>query len=146
MTVGSGVGPYYGLYSPDAMLQETAGVAPFPEDGLPPPEPAKEFAIRRQDVIELEHRITEGSGLDLHPKQLAMRWLCSDLLSRLSVLDSPRRASGILAFKTRVDLPALPSPPTLIQWYVGWLERVEADLTEYRAPSIVTRLRKRFRG
>ena len=33
-------------------------------------------------------------------------------------------------FKPRA-LPTIPSPPTLLQWYESWLERIETDLDDY---------------
>ena len=57
-----------------------------------------------------------------------------------------RRAPGILGRKHHKPLPDLTSPPTFLQWYEAWVERVEVDVADFKAPSLFERLRKKFLG
>jgi hypothetical protein len=158
--VGSGAGPYYGIYSAEELLADFADIQTWLDDEQPRPNPAKDFAFHRGDAEEVLQRRREKPE---HP-WLNLSWptdgcvpICFQGCTYWTALVTAgelagtvwdvacyegwnghwapaRRASGILALKTKEKLPELSSPPTWIEWYNAWLERVEADLASLDAP------------
>jgi hypothetical protein len=166
-TVGGHVGPYYGLFTPQAMLKEIADVATFLEDGAEPANPARDFPITRPMLEDFRN-----NGGPYIPG----RWpadgcvpVCFQGCQFWSVLVTggeftgtvwdvacyedakgqwlpARRPPGIvLGPLQHADLPELPAPPTLLQWYEGWVERVESDLAQWKRPPLWRRLGRSFR-
>jgi hypothetical protein len=151
--VGSKIGPYYGLFSPEMMIREIADLT-FPEDGKPASNPAKDFPISSHDLIDLHGRAQKGSDVSyinsMWPSDGCVPICFQGCQSRTALVTAgefsgtvwdvacyegwngawvpARRAPGILALKPQKALPDLPSPPTLLQWYEAWLERVEVDV------------------
>lgn len=147
--VGSSVGPYYGLYSPNQMIEEIADLS----CGISPVSPAKSFRISREDLDDLSVRIAQDSDL----RYIDCPWpsdgcvpICFQGCTFWTALVTAgeftgsvwdvarfkgyegqwvpaRRAPGIVSIKGP-ELPALPTPPTLAEWYMAWLERIEDDV------------------
>jgi len=149
-TIGYGVGPYYGLYSPGSITSEMADLS----DEGEPTNPAKDFPIGRRDLNELLSRIEHGSELTY----IDCRWptdgcipICFQGCTFWTVLITAgeftgsvwdvgcyvgwdghwvpaRRVPGIRELQKRISLPTLAAPPTLIEWYEAWLESIEYDI------------------
>ena len=153
--VGSGAGPYYGVYSADELLQNYARLQTYLDEVQPKPNSAKDFVFHRHDAAEVELRLLARA----QQPWLSAPWptdgcvpICFQGCQYWTALVTAgdftgtvwdvacyegwdgqwipaRRAPGILALKTITKLPELSSPPGLIEWYEAWLERVETDLT-----------------
>jgi hypothetical protein len=160
MKVGSNVGPYYGLYSPDQMIEEIAdGETESFLENEAPPTPSRHFPIYKENLVSFLRAVAEGS----HPAYIKGRWpsdgcvpICyqgctfwTALVTAGEFIGSvwdvacyegwdgqwipAQRAPGILDVETKAKLPALSSPPTFLEWYEAWLERVEVDLASWAA-------------
>jgi hypothetical protein len=152
--VGSGAGPYYGIYSPDELLENFARIQSYLDEEQPRPNPSTEFAFNRHDAAETATRLRDK----VQEPWLCLSWpthgcvpICFQGCTYWSALitagecagtvwdvacyegwngqwSPARRASGLLNLKTKTKLLDLSSPPTFLEWYEAWLERVEADL------------------
>lgn len=171
MKIGPKVGPYYGMYRPDEILKEIDENIRFLEDGMTVPDPAKAFPVQTKDLKDLLRRVAEGSDkayiegtwpadgcvpicfqgcqfwstLVTAGEFIGTVWDVAWYENHDGQWTPARRPPGILSLKPHVELPQLPMPPTLFQWYEGWLERVEADIANYKPPSIIGTIRNWLR-
>jgi hypothetical protein len=155
--VGSGAGPYYGLFSPSKILSAVGALNQSLAKGTKLPIPGLAFPFRRKDAQAIYQRLENH---DSSPYEKAP-WLCDGCIPicaqgctgynglvtagelRGTVWDvnddgaiaqwlPARRPCGLLVvgFAPRA-LAALPAPPTFLEWFESWLQRVETDLEDY---------------
>jgi hypothetical protein len=156
LEVGSGAGPYYGLFSPAQILDWIE--CPL-EEGIGRPDAALPFGFGRFDAEEIRKRPVDKT---VEPA-LKMKWPCNGCIpichhgctfwsvlvtagecegsvwdvacyvSEDGLWQPAKRPPGILQ---RSDLPC---PPTFFQWYEGWLENIEVRfLPEHIAGRVVS--------
>jgi hypothetical protein len=163
--VGCNVGPYYGMLGPSGLLEEFADVGTLTDENG---DPAREFLITR---TALEQHLREGTAhiptsgawhgcvpvcfqgcqfwsmLVTTGEFMGTVWDvasygdCDD--QWIPACRPPGIVSGTIKIK-HLELSALPKPPTLLQWYEGWLERVESDLALLRPDPLIRRLLNKF--
>jgi hypothetical protein len=151
MEMGSGAGPYYGIWSPDELLENFARIQGYLDEDQPRPSPAKAFGLKINDATEVERRMREET-----PRLwLAMPWptdgcvpICYQGCTYWSALITAGECAGTVwdvACNQGTDgewLPArrpparldirrklleIPYPPVFLDWYEAWVEQVEAD-------------------
>jgi len=155
--VGYGAGPYYGLWSPKQAIDEISAISrEFAAEQGVQVRPCDLFPLTDQDLRVIEEKIgledeypfaerpwpssgclpicyhgcTFWSVLVLQGKFVGRVWdVASDVAYEGLWVPAPR-PSGAWEFGMPLPkaLPPLPSPPTFVEWYVGWLERCFADL------------------
>lgn len=152
--VGYGAGPYYGLWSPRVSLAEIRALGhEYEQKTGTPISPALPFPFRASTLRDIDARAAAGA----RPAVAEQDWPCSGCLpicdqgctfSSVLVLNGDfaghvwdlacfsgfsgewmpaQRPPGTL--HGRVVLEPLPRPPTFAEWFVGWLEQCEADLS-----------------
>lgn len=107
---------------------ETAGRAVWPCDGCIP--------ICCQGCSGISSLITAGEqrgkvwSVDTDGLPIAGWWPEGRAMGMLPQWETTAGKRVIVFQPKRLPLP--PSPPTVLQWYESWLERVETDLDDYR--------------
>jgi hypothetical protein len=152
--IGSGVGPYYGLVSPSAVLKEISDLnRHLISRGRAAASPAKPVPLTQSDANEIQKRANAG---DVGP-WIGTPWFCDGCIPICfqgctfwavpitsgelygTVWDTnegdwlPAHPPAGIVIDRRskyTALPPLPAPPTFLGWYESWLERVEFDLSE----------------
>ncbi len=149
--VGSGAGPYYGIYSADELLENLARIQTYLDEEQPRPSPAQNFAFSRRDAAEVELRLREKS----QQPWLSAPWptdgcvpICFQGCTYWTALITTGECAGTVwdvacnqgtdgewlparrppaKLDRRQPLPAIPCPPSFLDWYEGWIDQVEAD-------------------
>jgi hypothetical protein len=155
---GSGAGPYYGLLAPANILSEISSLLYDVTEGEKSPKPSDPFPLRKSDLDQTLTRHASGT----YESHLSALWLsdgcipiCNQGCTALSALITAGEMRGTvwtvnddgavaqwwpgtrppgllpLEFSLR-PLPAISVPPTFLEWYESWLERVETDLDDYK--------------
>lgn len=153
--IGKGAGPYYGLFSPQDSLTEIRYLEPFKT--LNPANPALPFPIHTSHLQEIEvqalagkmpavtvqkwpcngclpisfHGCTFWSVVVLNGDFAGRVWDVANFTGDIGEWQPARRPSGLLS--ERSLLKPLARPPTFTEWFVGWLEQCEADLSAAEA-------------
>jgi hypothetical protein len=155
--VGSGAGPSYGLFSPAKMLDEIRNLNSDLEKGTHVPSPNAVFPLHESDAREIRRRLDNHDpdpfaeagwlcdgcvpicfhGCTFWTALVTAGKLCGTVwdVACYEGTDGQwlpaSRPTGVLNSARRIEsLPALPSPPTFLQWYASWLERVETELPD----------------
>jgi hypothetical protein len=155
LSVGYGAGPYYGLWSPDQVLEDYDGLREEHEEEFGRPVRADlSFPLGWADAEAMAPRAGEphAGWRDLTYPADGCVPICHQGCTFWSVLvtagelagtvwdvtcyagfdgqwSPARRAPGLLVGKDEYrPLPPLPAPPTFMEWYDGWLERALFDL------------------
>jgi hypothetical protein len=146
--VGSGAGPYYGLFPPAKILSEiSCRKSAIPSATFPFQKSDAEAIRSRLDnhdsdafgeapwlcegcIPICEHGCTlysvlvtsgelRGTGWDVNDDGAVAQW------------QPAGRPPGLPVPRSRfVSLPEPPCPPTFLQWYESWIERLETDLPD----------------
>ena len=144
--VGYGAGPYYGLYGPSAARAELDGLQPIPGDALPRAHASRPFPVLEPAprtglsaaapfppdgalLIGEQGSGTQWSVLALVGPHRGTVWDAGHFEGDVGEFFAARRPPGLLSAQEPGPLPALASPPRLLDWYRSWLERCLADLT-----------------
>jgi hypothetical protein len=157
LSVGYGAGPYYGLWSPRQAVAEISGICGefAAEQGIRV-RPCDPFPLTDQDLrlveekIRLEdekpfaerswpssgclpichHGCTFWSALVLQGQFAGRIWDVASYVAYEGLWVPASRPPGWWEFgmPRPQALPPLPSPPTFLEWFSGWLERCFADL------------------
>lgn len=168
--IGAGAGPYYGLFTPSAVLEELSNINFDPADGITPANPAKTFPISSHDLSQLKARLSAGSD----PTHILTSWPCNGCIPicfhgctfwtalvtagefagtvwDVACFEGSNgqffpaiRPPGILGLDPQLALPDLPEPPNFLDWYRAWLERMESDRSRYRPPTWQDSLKSKF--
>jgi len=156
LEIGMGAGPYYGIWNPETAYSEMRDVAcDYEAETGRSIECAGEFPLTWDDALQIEERIRAGidepaaerdwpcSGCLPICDQGCTFWsvlvLTGDFTGHVWDLACfvavsgewmpARRPTGRADLGTsRSQLPRLPSPPTFLQWYEGWIDQSVADL------------------
>lgn len=155
--VGYGAGPYYGLWSPKQALDEISDICRelAAEQGIQA-RPCDPFPLTDQDLRLIEEKIrledenlfaerpwpssgclpichhgcTFWSVLVLKGQFAGCVWDVACYVGYEGLWVPAARPPGCREFGMPPPKPLapLPSPPTFVQWFSGWLERCVADL------------------
>ena len=147
--VGWGAGPYYGLWSPAESSRELVDLR---DDATAAPSAARPFVLTSpadggtdpimapyptEGVVPIAHHgctfwtllVTAGGA----PGTV---WDVACYEGEEGEYIPSARAPGLLPTLTKFaalpTLPALPSPPTFLEWYEGWVTRCLTDLSPPR--------------
>lgn len=156
--VGFGTGPYYGLWSPKQAFDELSDLSrevaaelgvevrpcdPFPLSDLDLQLIEEKANLKDENVFAerpwpssgclpiCHHGCTFWSVLVLQGQFVGCVWDVACYVGYEGLWVPAARPPGILhefGKMARKSLSPLPSPPTFIQWYSGWLENCLADL------------------
>lgn len=157
LRVGSGAGPYHGVWGPAEALAEWRGLAQqYEAEEGKAIRPAAPFQLTADDLRGIESRFAAG----IEPVWVERDWPCDGCLpiceqgctfysvlaltgefaGRVFDLNNAvgdcgewlpaRRPPGWWEFGLPHprELPRLPSPPTFGEWFLGWVERCRTDL------------------
>jgi hypothetical protein len=158
LQVGYGAGPYYGLWSPEESLTEIRSLQMEYESEIGKHNsPSSSFPFSIDDVQSIERKIASGdkspwiewdwpcngclpichhgctfwSVLILVGELVGSIWDVACFAGYSGEWLPAQRPSGWWEFGvTSRLLPPLPTPPTFMEWYTGWLERGLTDLTD----------------
>ena len=158
LSVGSGAGPYYGVWGPAKAMSELRGLAQeYEAEEGKAVSPAAAFPLTAEDLQCIESRFAAG----VEAVWVERDWPCDGCLpiceqgctfytvlgltgkfaGRVFDLNNAvgycgewlpaRRPPGWWEFGMPHprELPRLPSPPTFGEWFAGWVERCLVDLT-----------------
>ena len=157
MEVGHGAGPYYGVWDlqPSVEWLQHLAAELATEEGIEV-RPTLPFPLTGQDLREIERKVREQSKFPWAAAKYPAHGclpICHQGCTFWSVLvlkgefagkvwdvgnhtahhgqwyPAPR-PPGLLFrdWSQRKELPALPKPPTFVEWFRGWIERCLVDL------------------
>ncbi len=164
LRVGSGAGPYYGVWGPAEARSELRGLAQeYEAEEGKIVRPAVAFPLTSEDLQGIESRFAAGveavwverdwpcdgclpiceQGCTFH----SVLALTGEFAGRVFDLNNAvgycgewlpaRRPPGWWEFGRPHprELPRLPSPPTFGEWFAGWTERCRTDLAPDAEPN-----------
>lgn len=162
MTIGHGVGPYYGIENPDIWISHLlAGLESYKEEENKVVSPSQNFSISSSDLANADRSphnkffgpLIEGSWpsggcicvADQGCAGYAVLILTGEFRGRVFDMQDEggydatwapaRRPPGRIVYgesHLRVELEPLNQPPTFKEWYVGWLEQGLSDLSAFQ--------------
>lgn len=156
-SIGYGVGPYYGIWSPAAIRKELDALcSDYQSEVGPSPSPSRPFPYSISDAQKIDERKASGEKepwitstwpidgcipichqgctfwtvLVVNGECAGRVWDVANYVGYEGLWLPSRRPTGKTLFRKDLKLlPALPSPPTFDEWFMDWIERATTDLS-----------------